>query len=68
MPLLIVYFHCYPLFYGPTTLNYDLFTKHFGLSLGEVVVVVFFAISGFMIVTSLQKSKDTWEYLKKTLQ
>ena len=65
MSLLIIYFHCYPLFYGPTTSNYDLFTKHFGLSLGEVVVGAFFAISGFMIVTSLQKSKNTWEYLKK---
>ena len=65
MSLLVIYLHCYPLFYGINSAKQDIFKRFTNLSLGEVVVGAFFAISGFMIVTSLQRSKNVLEYLKK---
>lgn len=64
--LLIIYFHCYPLFYGADTTIVDIFTKNCGSeALGGVIVAMFFVISGFMITTSIKNSKNTSSYLKR---
>ena len=67
MSILIIYFHSYPLFYGILSKKTDIFTKFIGVSLGEIIVGSFFTISGFMIITSLKKSKNIFEYLKKRI-
>lgn len=65
MSIMIIYYHCYPLFFGITSKKSDIFTELMGISLGEVIVGAFFVISGFMIITSLNNSKNIAEYLKK---
>lgn len=66
----VIYFHCYPLFYGTNTTHWDLFTSNIlkGSSLGAFCVNIFFIISGFMITTSIQRSKNTIMYLIKRIK
>ena len=68
LAILIIYFHAYPLYYGPSTTNSDLFSRYFSVQLGNVVVAMFFVISGFFIIDSLNRSKSIGEYLKKRIK
>jgi peptidoglycan/LPS O-acetylase OafA/YrhL len=55
MSLIIIYYHSYPLYYGPGTP--DPVSKLLGIGIGGIVVYSFFIISGFHITTSLQKNE-----------
>lgn len=69
LSLLIVYYHSYPLFYGIGTSKLDLISNLFvGENTGSLVVASFFIISGFMISTSIKKSKNTRTYLWKRIK
>jgi len=67
MSILIIYFHCYCLFYTP--FKGDLISRLLIYeNTGGVIVAMFFIISGFMITTSIQKSKNIKEYLFKRIK
>lgn len=69
LSLLIIYFHCYVLFYGPMSPQADIFSHIFrGENTGSIVVATFCVISGFMITSSIQRSKNIKEYLKKRVK
>lgn len=69
LSLLIIYYHCYALFYGPITSQIDIFSRIFrGENTGSIVVAAFCVISGFMITSSIQRSKNTKEYLIKRVK
>ncbi len=66
--LLIIFYHCYPLFYGPNSKT-DIFTRFCGSeTLGGVIVAMFFVVSGFMITTSIKNSRNILQYLKKRIK
>lgn len=66
LALLIIIYHSYKLYYGPSTIKTDLLSLIFkNENTGSIVVNAFFVISGFMITYSIQKSKNIKEYLGK---
>ncbi len=69
MSILIIYFHCYFLFYGPSPIKMDAFSKILiSEDTGSIVVAMFFIISGFMISTSIKNSKNIKSFLLKRVK
>ena len=66
--ILIIFYHSYSLFYGVDTTKADFITKFlYSEDLGTIIVAMFFVISGFMITSSIIRSKNIWQYLKKRI-
>lgn len=69
LALMIIYYHCYFIFYGPIPPKMDIFSYIFeGENTGSIVVAAFCVISGFMITTSIQKSKNIRKYIIKRVK
>lgn len=69
MAIMIIYYHCYYLFYGPSPDNLDFFSNLFvSEDTGGIVVAMFFIISGFMIATSIKNSKNIKSFLLKRVK
>lgn len=69
LSLMIIYYHCYYLFYGPLTSKFDIFSCIFeGENTGSIVVYSFAIISGFMITASIKNSKNIRSYLAKRIK
>lgn len=69
LSLLIVFYHCYFLYYGPTPSRIDFISKIFrGENTGALVVAAFSVISGFMITSSIERSKNIKEYVFKRIK
>ncbi|MDP5132770.1 MAG: acyltransferase, partial [Paraglaciecola sp.] len=59
---LVLFSHCYPLFYGASAM--DPLKKIVGFSLGTVAVDLFFISSGFLIAGSLYDRRDLVSFAK----
>lgn len=68
--LLIIYFHCYPIYYGTLNPRHDWITLNVlrGINIGTFVVPVFFVTSGFLVTFSLMKSKSSVDYIIKRVK
>lgn len=63
----ILFFHCYPLYYGPNT-NGDFITRFFSdYGLGKIIVAIFFSVSGFFMAQSITKTKNSSAFLVKRI-
>lgn len=61
----ILFFHCYPLYFGPNS-NGDFITRFFdNYGLGKIIVAIFFSVSGFFMAQSITKSKNSTAFLVK---
>ncbi len=66
LSLIIIYYHCYDLYFGAINKPIDIFSKLFiAENTGSIVVASFFVISGFMITFSIKRSDSIFKYLKK---
>jgi len=65
---MVLYMHCYPLLYGKSGWK-DFFTYYNGSQIGlaTIAVYLFFVLSGFFMIQSLENSSSFFNYMKKRL-
>lgn len=65
LSLLIIFYHCYALYYGVGA-KMDFISSFIKTeTLGNIIVAMFFIISGFMITNSIKRDKKCLIFLKK---